>query len=89
MCCGGQRQKYQTPNTPRRILPLTSATGGFRASNVKFEYFGRTGITVLGRMSGRTYRFERPGFQVEVDARDSSSLKGIPNLRQVAPVTGR
>jgi hypothetical protein len=88
MCCGGQRQKYQTPNTPRRILPLASATGVFRASSVKFEYFGRTGLTVLGRMSGRSYRFERPGFQVEVDARDASLLKDIPNLRQVASATG-
>ena len=84
MCCGVQRQKYQTPKTPRQILPVASARGGFQASNVKFEYFGRTGVTVRGRMSGRTYRFDRPGFQVEVDSRDASSLKGIPNLRQVA-----
>ena len=71
------------------MLPLASATVGVRSSSVKFEYFGRTGLTVLGRVSGRTYRFERPGFQVEVEARDVTALKGIPNLRQIDSGAGR
>jgi hypothetical protein len=84
MCCGEQRQKYRTAN-PRRILPPASATDWFRTPSVKFEYFGRTGLTVLGKVSGSNYRFEKPGFQVDVDARDASSLECIPNLRRAAP----
>jgi hypothetical protein len=83
MCCGDQRKKYQ--NAPRRISLLPGATEPVRLSNVRFEYFGRTGLTVRGRASGKTYRFERPGFQIEADARDAASLKDVPNLRLAGP----
>ena len=82
MCCGKQRQKIQSAARP--VLPLTSPDQSVRESSVRFEYFGRTGLTVRGPASGKTYRFERPGFQVEVDARDAASMSGIPNLRQAS-----
>jgi hypothetical protein len=48
-----------------------------------FEYVGRTGMTIIGPVSGRRYRFDRPGARVPVDSRDRPSLAAIANLRQV------
>lgn len=56
-----------------------------RASNAQyFEYVGKTGLTVVGPVTGRRYRFERPGALLAVDERDSSSMAGVPNLRRAS-----
>jgi hypothetical protein len=83
MCCGQQRQQHRIANSAHPMIPR-SAGSSRPYPIVKFEYVGRTGLTVVGRVSGKTYRFERPGFHVEVDARDASSLAAVPNLRQTA-----
>jgi len=84
MCCGQQRKQYRAASSGSR-LPLSPAgeRTPLRASTVKFEYAGRTPLTVRGT-TGKTYIFERPGFQVEVDFRDVNSLADLPNLRQVS-----
>ena len=48
-----------------------------------FEYIGRTGLTVVGPVTGRQYRFDRTGARVEVDSRDRPSIAVIPLLRQI------
>jgi hypothetical protein len=47
------------------------------------EYVGRTAMTVIGPMTGRHYRFDRPGARLAVDGRDHASLTRIAKLRQV------
>jgi len=54
-----------------------------RQSRVFFEYTGRTGLTVIGPVTGRQYRFGRPGVRLEVDLKDRRSLTAVPNLRQI------
>lgn len=49
---------------------------------VIFEYVGDTGMTVVGPVTGKRYRFDRPGARVEVDLRDRRPLTGVPRLRQ-------
>jgi hypothetical protein len=49
---------------------------------VVFEYVGKTALTAIGPVSGRHYRFSRPGAILEVDPRDSASLAAVPNLRK-------
>jgi hypothetical protein len=84
MCCGQGNAQSRAGLQPRRLaVPLASAANWSNPLTVWFEYFGRTGLTVLGRISGKHYRFERPGFQVEVDGRDAGFLATLPNLRQV------
>jgi hypothetical protein len=51
---------------------------------VTFEYVGNTGLTAIGPVSGRHYRFNHPGAFVEVDLRDSASLATVPKLRKRA-----
>ena len=50
---------------------------------VLFEYTGNTGLTAAGPFTGRRYRVDGTGAQVEVDARDVPSLMAVPNLRRV------
>lgn len=49
---------------------------------VIFEYVGDTGMTVVGPVTGKRYRFDRPGARVEVDLRDRRPLTAVPRLRQ-------
>jgi hypothetical protein len=49
----------------------------------KFEYVGKTAMTVVGPMTGKRYRFSRPGEQLEVDVRDRSWIAFVPNLKRV------
>jgi len=50
---------------------------------VYFEYVGKTGLTVVGPITGSRYRFDGPGAIVAVDGRDASPVAAVPNLRQV------
>jgi hypothetical protein len=55
-----------------------------RHPSAVFEYVGRTGLTVVGPVSGRRYRFEATGARVAVDTADMPSLTAVPQLRLVA-----
>lgn len=51
--------------------------------SVEFQYIGMTGLTVIGPLTGRRYRFERRGARVMVDGRDAYGLATVPTLRRV------
>lgn len=54
-----------------------------RQSHIVFEYVGRTGLTAIGGVSGKRYRFEERGARVAVDPVDKPSLASVPNLRRI------
>ncbi len=85
-CCGKTRSEFKsvsrtTPGVSMvpPSLPRVEGTG----TPVRFEYQGRTGLSVRGPITGRSYRFNGPGEQVAVDTRDAPSLRAVPNLRAV------
>ena len=45
------------------------------------EYAGRTAMTVVGPVTGTSYRFAFTGARVAVDLRDRPSLLRVPGLR--------
>lgn len=69
MCCG------------RKQTAKAGASAGLRPAQVVFQYVGRTGLTVSRTPTGTTYRFDRPGARVVVDARDRPALAAVPGLR--------
>lgn len=78
-CCGKNRL----------VLPVESNNGSshvtFTPPPVSFEHFeyvGKTGLTAIGLVTGRRYRFATPGARIEVDSRDAPSMAGVPNLRR-------
>ena len=82
-CCGKNRSAIravenhvgENHNPPR----VTSAP---QPSFQYFEYVGATGITALGPITGRRYRFATPGAIVAIDDRDAPSMAGVPNVRR-------
>jgi hypothetical protein len=78
-CCGRNRSTQQITNdSPTEVMP-TSRT----LSAKYFEYVGHTGLTVVGPITGRSYRFSHSGAILAIDERDSPSMVGVPNLRRV------
>jgi hypothetical protein len=56
-----------------------SISGGSR-----FQYVGKTALTVVSPLTGKKYRFNQPGERIEVDARDQSWITFVPHLVRVA-----
>ncbi len=85
-CCGGKRRALYAPQPNPQAAETGAGVTGARQvphSGILFQYVGRTGMTVVGPITGRRYRFERGGAPVEVDARDSPGLFAVPNLERV------
>ncbi len=80
MCCG--RRRIGGAGSFAAPAPSQSGTPASGAGPV-FEYLGRTGLTVVGPVTGIRYRFDRPGARLAVDARDRDALAGVPVLRAV------
>ena len=78
----------------RPVVPARTATIGRAASAhaprvvaapaIRYEYTGKTGLTVFGGATRPRYRFASNGAQVAVDLRDGASLDRVPNLRRVS-----
>jgi hypothetical protein len=80
-CCGEMRQQLSgAMSHPKAEMKTGRPDLQFA---IWFEYTGQTGLTVIGPVSGRRYRFDGPGAQVVVDPRDRPSLVVVPKLRQV------
>ena len=81
MCCGNQRQpmSINTPSVNATVPPAASRT----RSGPSFAYYGETALTVVSPMTGRIYRFGRPGAMLITDPRDASWLAFVPHLRPV------
>lgn len=86
-CCGSQRIQLQANSPSHPVFSAgsanTHAEAPARRFVVCFEYVGQTGLTAIGGVTGRRYRFDRPGARIIVDPRDRPSMATVPNLRQV------
>ncbi len=85
-CCGQNRQRLRNFNSSQHLLgPAQAEKRPPRTqlpSIVYFEYVGKTGLTVIGPITGKRYRFPKPGAKIAVDGNDAPSLTTVPNLRQ-------
>ena len=54
-----------------------------RREDIRFEYTGKTGLTVTGSATGRKYRFDFPGDIQPIDYKDSSGMMAISLLKKV------
>jgi hypothetical protein len=91
MCCGAKsspsRMSFTRGGQPQRQAGISASASTSSVSAppaaVTFEYTGTTGLTVVSPTTGKRYRFDAPGAQLEVDSRDQSMLLYVPNLRPV------
>lgn len=92
-CCGSRRTRSRErfPSSSHglhgaRPTPVPTpffGSDGLARREARFQYVGRTGLTVRGGATGRSYRFPRPGAVIGVDRRDRVSLRRVPVLREV------
>ena len=83
MCnCGNKRntfsQQKSEPSNPNVQKPLITNT-----PNANFEYTGKTALTVVGNITGKSYRFSRTGDVQIIDHRDAPGMKLIPVLKRI------
>lgn len=80
-CCGSQR----TQIFPTRQAPLAKPRQSHPGAphSPWFEYVGTTGLTVVGPVTGKRYRFDEHGSRVSIDLRDAPSMAAVPRLRRV------
>ncbi len=81
-CCGKKRERIKPrihPNQPFAAAAVSSEGDG----PVEYEYIGRTGLNLIGPITGKFYRFDRPGARLLIDPRDKPGLINVPLLRQV------
>jgi hypothetical protein len=74
-CCGIARS-----STGRTRSALEASAHA--PPRIRFAYVGRTALSVIGGATGRQYRFDGPGAELEVDARDAPGLATIPVLEE-------
>ena len=87
MCCQGKRRELLSQSIPswsvHESAPAVVSTPMAPPTVVYFEYTGQTGLTAVGPITGKRYRFARPGMTIAVDGRDAPSLAAVPKLRRV------
>ena len=82
-CCGSGNSSGGFYTPANRGSAASATAQPRRYSHVFFEYVGPTALTAIGRATGKSYRFDRPGARAAVEPADEPSLRGVPNLRQV------
>ena len=77
MCnCGNKRAGLNQQNN------IAIKTSPSQITNSVFEYIGKTALTVIGNITGRSYRFNRPGDMQSVDPQDATGMLAVPVLRK-------
>lgn len=86
MSCCGRKRAMLYGATPARVPGVEAAMPQERpvhTPDILFEYTGETGVSAMGGVTRKLYRFEGRHARVAVDARDAPSLGGVPVLKRV------
>lgn len=85
MCnCGNKRAIFASADS-FRVSNRNNFAGSVTKMwpDVDFEYTGKTALSVRGTISGKNYRFSKPGDVQSIDYRDASSMMGVPVLKRL------
>lgn len=85
MCnCGNKRETFASSES-FQLSNMNNFSGAVTKMwvDVNFEYTGKTALSVRGTISGKNYRFSKPGDVQQIDYRDASSMMGVPVLKKL------
>ena len=84
-CCGQKRSLVAEALLNATEQPTATKPTWLVAPQrwVRFQYQGKTALTVRGPISQARYRFGFPDAVVEVDERDAPSMLAVPNLKRI------
>lgn len=77
------RPAQRSDASAARTAPARAPRARTGSREVVFEFIGQGALSVLSSITGRCYRFEQPGAQLTVDARDVGQLARVSLLRCV------
>ncbi|RYY69272.1 MAG: hypothetical protein EOO13_10005 [Chitinophagaceae bacterium] len=86
MCnCGNKREGLAFEDSFSLSTENNHVTTGNKMwPDVNFEYTGKSALSVKGTISGKTYRFSKPGDVQLIDYRDVSAMRGVPVLKKLS-----
>lgn len=82
MCCGKKRtghENYMSNHSTPYSAPYQTHQNPPKP-DVEFEYTGDTALTVVGGITGTSYRFSFKGDTRQVDYRDAGGMMAVPVL---------
>ena len=84
-CCGDKRARAAASSVRREPRapdePVQPAAAASERTPRIFQYVGESSLTVRGAVSGRAYRFSRPGDRVEVAYDDAFAMMAERGVR--------
>ena len=83
MCNCGTKRNLLQQDAKLLSNPATARQNKSHWADSKFEYIGKTGLSVTGPITGRRYRFNFTGDVQLIDYRDTTSVAQIQLLKQV------
>lgn len=83
MCnCGNKSAAFTAAQKAGHFNHTANLQASKLPAEVRLEYTGKTALTTTGMITGRTYRFNKPGTILYVDYRDSLTMTNIPVLKR-------
>jgi hypothetical protein len=85
MCnCGNKRNGFTVPSsaTSSNAVPIKQPAEKMWP-DIKFMYTGQSALSVTGSVTGKRYRFNRPGEQQLIDFRDAAAMITVPVLKRM------
>jgi len=83
MCNCGKKRKEQVQQSNVSVSNTGASKTVSGAGNTSFEYTGKTGLTITGNITRKSYRFNHPGDVQPVDHRDVFGMMVVPVLKKV------
>ena len=82
MCNCGNKRNAQQQEAQFLSGPVSAKINKSQWPDIKFEYAGKTGLSVTGGITGKKYRFNHPGDIQLIDYRDASGMMAVPSLKK-------
>lgn len=90
-CCGNKRVKLQEGAQTKHRLEENGIRSvrhqPTKETPIYFQYTGKTKLRVIGRVTHKLYKFDKPGAIVLIDKRDQRGLESILSITQVKRIS--
>jgi len=84
MCnCGSKRESFAAQSSGAGKSQPIQKQEKKMWPDVNFVYTGQSGLSATGNVTGKVYRFNKPGDKQPIDYRDAPSMMKVPVLKRV------
>jgi hypothetical protein len=84
MCnCGNKRESFSAQSSGAAKNESIKKQEEKMWPDINFIYTGQSALSATGNITGKVYRFNRPGDKQPVDYRDAPSMIKVPVLKRI------